>query len=298
MSRWPLSGFFLLRTMIDLERHGMLHRSQNTAYTLRLQRRCSGGVGRAFDDGDVMAQDGRRYREWCIVDEAGRNSGELSRREDDSNISTTCKMWNMMCDVMPTIAEDSMSQRSSQFSGEDGNIEQLMVQMLDERDKMMESMREHQERLQEMEARLTEVEKERDALNRQLNANIPQACGSAHLVGPYDLHEYTPANRGRVRLHGSRHGNHVDFLRCNGKPRTPDGREYSAEAEKTPSRGIVEIRWFYGIGGQELSTSEIVRGEKAMINQPVAENARRSGELSDTENSRRYSRTGISWSYN
>ncbi|XP_011049616.1 PREDICTED: liprin-alpha-1 isoform X20 [Acromyrmex echinatior] len=83
-------------------------------------------------------------------------------------------MWNMMCDVMPTIAEDSMSQRSSQFSGEDGNIEQLMVQMLDERDKMMESMREHQERLQEMEARLTEVEKERDALNRQLNANIPQ----------------------------------------------------------------------------------------------------------------------------
>jgi len=67
-----------------------------------------------------------------------------------------------------------MSQRSSQFSGEDGNIEQLMVQMLDERDKMMESMREHQERLQEMEARLVEVEKERDALNRQLNANIPQ----------------------------------------------------------------------------------------------------------------------------
>ncbi|KAM0737100.1 Liprin-alpha-2 [Formica fusca] len=83
-------------------------------------------------------------------------------------------MWNMMCDVMPTIAEDSMSQRSSQFSGEDGNFEQLMVQMLDERDKMMESMREHQERLQEMEARLAEVEKERDALNRQLNANIPQ----------------------------------------------------------------------------------------------------------------------------
>ncbi|XP_020291228.1 liprin-alpha-1 isoform X4 [Pseudomyrmex gracilis] len=83
-------------------------------------------------------------------------------------------MWNMMCDVMPTIAEDSMSQRSSQFSGEDGNFEQLMVQMLDERDKLMETIREHQERLQETETRLTEVEKERDALNRQLNANIPQ----------------------------------------------------------------------------------------------------------------------------
>lgn len=79
-----------------------------------------------------------------------------------------------MCDVMPTIAEDSMSQRSSQFSNEEGNFEQLMVQMLDERDKMMETMREHQERLQDTETRLAEVEKERDALNRQLNANIPQ----------------------------------------------------------------------------------------------------------------------------
>ncbi|KAK9302251.1 hypothetical protein QLX08_005689 [Tetragonisca angustula] len=83
-------------------------------------------------------------------------------------------MWNMMCDVMPTIAEDSISQRSSQYSGEDANFEQLMVSMLDERDKLVESLRESQERLQETEARLQEVEKERDSLNRQLNANIPQ----------------------------------------------------------------------------------------------------------------------------
>ncbi|XP_076751394.1 PTPRF interacting protein alpha isoform X4 [Xylocopa sonorina] len=83
-------------------------------------------------------------------------------------------MWNMMCDVMPTIAEDSISQRSSQYSGEDANFEQLMVSMLDERDKLMESLRESQERLQETETRLQEVEKERDSLNRQLNASIPQ----------------------------------------------------------------------------------------------------------------------------
>ncbi|KAK0166482.1 hypothetical protein PV328_004901 [Microctonus aethiopoides] len=83
-------------------------------------------------------------------------------------------MWNMMCDVMPTIAEDSISQRSSQFSGEDANFEQLMVSMLDERDKLMDSLRESQERLQDSEARLQEVEKERDALNRQINANVPQ----------------------------------------------------------------------------------------------------------------------------
>ncbi|KOC68601.1 Liprin-alpha-2 [Habropoda laboriosa] len=83
-------------------------------------------------------------------------------------------MWNMMCDVMPTIAEDSISQRSSQYSGEDANFEQLMVSMLDERDKLMDSLRESQERLQETEARLQEIEKERDSLNRQLNTNIPQ----------------------------------------------------------------------------------------------------------------------------
>ncbi|XP_076253078.1 PTPRF interacting protein alpha isoform X13 [Rhynchophorus ferrugineus] len=83
-------------------------------------------------------------------------------------------MWNMMCDVMPTISEDSISQRSSQFSGEDANFEQLMVSMLDERDKLMDSLRETQERLGETELKLAEVEKERDSLQRQIAANLPQ----------------------------------------------------------------------------------------------------------------------------
>uniref|UniRef100_A0A023F0B6 Putative lar-interacting protein n=1 Tax=Triatoma infestans TaxID=30076 RepID=A0A023F0B6_TRIIF len=83
-------------------------------------------------------------------------------------------MWNMMCDVMPTISEDSISQRSSQFSGEDANFEQLMVTMLDERDKLMDSLRETQERLSETEAKLSEVEKERDSLQRQISATQPQ----------------------------------------------------------------------------------------------------------------------------
>lgn len=85
-------------------------------------------------------------------------------------------MWNMMCDVMPTIAEDNISQRSSQFSGEDANFEQLMVSMLDERDKLMDSLREAQERLGESEMKLTDAEKERDSLQRQINANLPQVC--------------------------------------------------------------------------------------------------------------------------
>ncbi|XP_066597833.1 liprin-alpha-1 isoform X3 [Prorops nasuta] len=83
-------------------------------------------------------------------------------------------MWNMMCDVMPTIVEDGIDQRSSQFSGDNASFEQLMVSMLDERDKLMDSLRESQERLQEAEARLQDLEKERDSLNRQINANVPQ----------------------------------------------------------------------------------------------------------------------------
>lgn len=83
-------------------------------------------------------------------------------------------MWNMMCDVMPTIAEDSISQRGSQYSGDDGNLEQLMVSMLDERDKLLDTIRENQEKLSEIEAKFQELQKERDSLQRQLDANLPQ----------------------------------------------------------------------------------------------------------------------------
>ncbi|PZC86888.1 hypothetical protein B5X24_HaOG201747 [Helicoverpa armigera] len=91
-------------------------------------------------------------------------------------------MWNMMCDVMPTISEDSISQRSSQLSGEDANFEQLMVSMLDERDKLVESLRETQERLGDSELRLKEVEKERDSLHRQIAANLPQVISTSRNV--------------------------------------------------------------------------------------------------------------------
>ncbi|XP_065566938.1 liprin-alpha-1-like isoform X2 [Artemia franciscana] len=86
-------------------------------------------------------------------------------------------MWNMMCDVMPTIAEDTIGNRGSTAStgsAEDANFEQLMVSMLDERDKLMETLREAQERIQDTEIKLSDVEKERDSLHRQLASNIPQ----------------------------------------------------------------------------------------------------------------------------
>lgn len=86
---------------------------------------------------------------------------------------STIEMWNMMCDVMPTIAEDGIN-RNSQLSGDDANFEQLMVSMLDERDKLVDTVRETQVRLGDTEAKLMEVEKERDSLQRQLSATLPQ----------------------------------------------------------------------------------------------------------------------------
>ena len=85
-----------------------------------------------------------------------------------------------MCDVMPTISEDSISQRSSQF-GDEANFEQLMVSMLDERDKLVESLKNEQEKTSELEQTVKGLEKERDSLNRQLNSNLPQVWKSENI---------------------------------------------------------------------------------------------------------------------
>ena len=82
-----------------------------------------------------------------------------------------------MCDVMPTISEDSISQRSSQF-GDDANFEQLMVSMLDERDKLVDSLKNEQEKTGDLEGKVKDLEKERDSLQRQLNQNLPQVTTS------------------------------------------------------------------------------------------------------------------------
>ena len=82
-----------------------------------------------------------------------------------------------MCDVMPTISEDGIAQRTGQLGaavGDEANFEQLMVNMLDERDKLMESLREAQDELNEQKHKLTDVEKERDSLQRQLASHMPQ----------------------------------------------------------------------------------------------------------------------------
>ncbi|XP_051890483.1 liprin-alpha-4 isoform X13 [Pristis pectinata] len=80
----------------------------------------------------------------------------------------------MMCEVMPTISEDTLHQRGSQNGSEDANFEQLMVNMLDERDKLMETLRETQETLSVTQEKMQEVAHERDLLQRQLNSALPQ----------------------------------------------------------------------------------------------------------------------------
>ncbi|KAM6458157.1 liprin-alpha-4 isoform 1-T4 [Liasis olivaceus] len=79
----------------------------------------------------------------------------------------------MMCEVMPTISEsDPLGPQPG--SDSDANFEQLMVNMLDERDKLLETLRETRETLSVTQGRLQETLHERDQLQRQLNSALPQ----------------------------------------------------------------------------------------------------------------------------
>ncbi|TGZ62407.1 hypothetical protein CRM22_007449 [Opisthorchis felineus] len=82
-----------------------------------------------------------------------------------------------MCDVMPTIAEDGNSShgdRDSEASGEGTNVEDMLLSILDERDRLMENLHDAQDQLIYTQNRLTEIERERDALNRQLSEKLPE----------------------------------------------------------------------------------------------------------------------------
>ncbi|XP_073802542.1 liprin-alpha-2 isoform X13 [Danio rerio] len=83
----------------------------------------------------------------------------------------------MMCEVMPTISEDTaLSQRGSQSSASDpdSHFEQLMVNMLDERDRLLDTLRETQESLALAQQHLQDVIYDRDSLQRQLSSALPQ----------------------------------------------------------------------------------------------------------------------------
>uniref|UniRef100_A0A673X398 PTPRF interacting protein alpha 1 n=1 Tax=Salmo trutta TaxID=8032 RepID=A0A673X398_SALTR len=86
----------------------------------------------------------------------------------------------MMCEVMPTISESegpSGGRRGSSsplHSDSEGHFESLMVSMLEERDRLLDTLRETQENLGLTQGKLHEVSHERDSLQRQLNTALPQ----------------------------------------------------------------------------------------------------------------------------
>lgn len=93
-------------------------------------------------------------------------------------------LLQMMCEVMPTISEaegpgggNGGGRRGSGSplqSDSEGHFESLMVSMLEERDRLLETLRETQENLGLTQSKLHEVSHERDSLQRQLNTALPQ----------------------------------------------------------------------------------------------------------------------------
>ena len=84
-------------------------------------------------------------------------------------------MWHGMYKAMPTISEDSFPD-INQLSGDDGdvNYNQIIMEVLSDRENLLETLRATQEQLNDTKNKVSELERERSCLIKQLNANQPQ----------------------------------------------------------------------------------------------------------------------------
>ncbi|KAM3726486.1 Liprin-alpha [Dirofilaria immitis] len=105
------------------------------------------------------------------------------RRKGKSKMS-----WNgtMMCDVMPTISEDGVdppqgsgteSADLSTTGGDQNRIEQLMVNMLDERDKLLEQLQDAQRRIDDLQQHVKDTERDKESLRRQFELQTQHLPG-------------------------------------------------------------------------------------------------------------------------
>lgn len=79
-----------------------------------------------------------------------------------------------MCELLPPISEDMAVSEDQVIHN--ARVEQLMMTMLDEKDKLMDDLVKAKEDYDKMSKMLAESQAEKEALIRQLQILLPQVC--------------------------------------------------------------------------------------------------------------------------
>ena len=77
-----------------------------------------------------------------------------------------------MCELLPSISEDVVTSEDQLISN--SKVEQLMMTMLDEKDKLMDDLQKAKEDYDKVNQMLAESQAEKEALIRQLQILLPQ----------------------------------------------------------------------------------------------------------------------------